>query len=880
MKLKPFQTQDLARAALHDGLILSWDTGLGKTWALFLWPLLKVRFHPEGDTIVPNAPVLIIAPGDLHKQIADEGWNHFRVRVQTLDSQETFIQLTRQPNSALTHQDASGRPVLPPAFYITSYTQLASNGVQKLPDPDDYPDPVALQQHLCLPTGTHVPLAAQLGRHDIQPEFSTVCEFYAHRATRFAEPFDLLGVSPADTLAVLESSLAAALEKFNHTWMDPKFCARQKAALNDAAATLRQLLSPQGGDTPFARLRTDQQHFILRAFLRHRLTLYAAHNGQFKPDGSADSPSRGCPNPFEPDQWEPNKASPQPSPHPLIQPSPHPLIQPSNRIKCLYSPSLSDLCYNAFDAVVIDEGVKMKGEDTLVGRGVRQMEPKYRLVLTATPVKNRLPDVFRLAWWASGGKTAAHARWPYADDSTERQKFAETFMVTERNLSKEKAAQAKGEKISGGRFKKLTPEVCNVHKLWKLFGPIVLRRRKQDTGIDIVPKLRKVIRCELGTQQKRVYRYHLNADYQDINGNKAVGAQLQALRMAAADPSSEHLQPVAGANSETCPACRGSGCPSCHETGAVPLPYRSASPFVPKMATALTLLAEILERREQVIVFSAFNDPLDHLSRWLDQAGVRHTKLDGRVSQKQRGLKAAVFKQGRADQSSLPVTLAGVECMAEGHSFHLANNVILIAYSWAADKFKQALDRVHRMNSVKPVNIYVVLCAGTIDRKLESLTDEKSDAAELVLDGRLIGERPDEINLAQLLNLAREEFNTQDQTVDESLLQRQWPDLRARLARAMAAWDEGLPASFGAPPSSPPRGGRADVCIPTIFTGALACLMRQDDAESSESRLPAAPALAPEESRGEGEGEGEGGTYPAPRERVRRVVSGDLWSRL
>ena len=46
MKLKVFQKQDLARAALKDGLILSWDTGLGKTWALYLWPLLKARLRP------------------------------------------------------------------------------------------------------------------------------------------------------------------------------------------------------------------------------------------------------------------------------------------------------------------------------------------------------------------------------------------------------------------------------------------------------------------------------------------------------------------------------------------------------------------------------------------------------------------------------------------------------------------------------------------------------------------------------------------------------------------------------------------------------------------------------------------------------------------
>ena len=74
------------------------------------------------------------------------------------------------------------------------------------------------------------------------------------------------------------------------------------------------------------------------------------------------------------------------------------------------------------------------------------------------------------------------------------------------------------------------------------------------------------------------------------------------------------------------------------------------------------------------------------------------------------------------------------------------------------------------MNSVKPVNVYVVLCQGSVDRKLESLVQEKGDAAELVLDGQLIGERTEEINLAELLHGARREFDAKDNTLNEALL--------------------------------------------------------------------------------------------------------------
>ncbi|HVM48406.1 MAG TPA: DEAD/DEAH box helicase [Candidatus Acidoferrum sp.] len=787
MKLKTFQRQDLARAALKDGLILGWDTGLGKTWAMFVWPLLKVGFDrpPQPSTLNPQPsarlrprlPVLIVAPGDLHQQIREEAFTHFGVVVQPLDSQQTFEQLTRLPGSRLTHTDETGRPIVPPGFYITSYTQLTTNGVAPVPDPEDW-EPCALLDWLAMPIGVHRAPVEPSGTP--MPPCADVCTFFAWRAVRWADEFDALHASPRTTIQELDATLQQRLDSLRH-W-DEKAAAAQRKRLLAAHAVLVNLCG-RTPDTRFADLSRRQQDWIVRAFCADKILEYSAGMGELK-------------------------AYPIGEPPPGYDPAkPETDTRPKRYVKCLYSPSLADLCWSAFDCVVVDEGVKMKGETTIVGRGVRSLNPRFRLVLTATPVKNRLPDAFRLAWWAVGGKAEATPIFPYRDESSERERFASTFMVTERNLSKEEQAKADGKKATGSRFRKYTAEVCNVHRLWKLFGPIILRRRKQDAGEDIVPKVRKVIRCQMGTLQKKVYQYHLDAEYRDVNGKLAVGAQLQALRIAAADPSSDHLKPQPGEPEETCP-CRSlnsqpstlnpSPCPVCRGRGSVPLPPRSTNPYVPKAATVLTLIAEILERREQAVVFSAFNDPLDNFSHWLSEADVRHVLLDGRVSQKSRGDQAAIFKQGRRNDASIPVMLAGVECMAEGHSFHLANNVILMAYSWAYDKFKQALDRVHRMNSVKPVNVYVVVCPGTIDLRLESLVQEKADASELVLDGRLIGERTEEVNLAELLHVARREFNAREATIDEDALRSQWPALRQRLHHAWRQWID-LPAAVARP---------------------------------------------------------------------------------
>lgn len=624
MKLRQFQKQDYARLALTPGGILAHDTGLGKTWAAYTWPLLKVGFTPlPGPTykMRPSAPVLIVAPGDLHQQFIEEAAQHFKAEVVRIPDQATFRRMA--------HLDpGTGRWHLPAGYYITSYTQLGVNGVVPLPSTADDPE-------------------------------------YLMDITR----------TRLDTL--IKGHNAAALRAGTPHW----------EALN--------------GPGQLSALITQLQP-ILASMTEE---VGASRKG----------------------------------------------------IRCVFSPSLADLCQDAFQVVVVDEAVRMKGKDTLIAMGVRQMSPPFRLVLTATPVKNRVPDLFWLAWWACGSQAQAHARWPYDPDGQED--FANTFCVSERNLTKAAKAKAGG---GGGRYKKLTPQVCNIHRIWKLMAPIILRRRKHDSGVEIVAKHRHVYRVPLGTEQAKVYKAHLEWKPKDKNGKTALGAQLQALRMVAASPNSASL------------------------------PRGRSHPYTPKLATVLTLTQQILARGEQVIIFSPFHDPLDTLSGRLRSACVRHSVLDGRVSQRERGEVASMFKKGPA--GGLPVILAGVECMSEGHSFPLCNNVILLSYPWALDKVLQAEDRAYRLNSVRDLNSYRIVCDGSIDRKMESQIGEKSDSAELVLDGHLIGDNASEMSLAELLSIAERDFETATQTVPEEALEAEWPALQAQLRRSASGW--GMPQTL------------------------------------------------------------------------------------
>lgn len=396
-------------------------------------------------------------------------------------------------------------------------------------------------------------------------------------------------------------------------------------------------------------------------------------------------------------------------------------------------------------------------------------------MVTATPIKNRLPDIFWLAWWATGGQAEPHARWPYAGTAKDQTRFAETFLMRERNLTREAKARMEGRSTTYQRF---IASVCNIQGLWKLFAPIVLRRRKRDMEAEIPPKIRHVVHVTMGTAQAVVYQYHLNANYVDRYGSQAIGAKLQALRIVAANPCSPLLRAVADHD--------GHG------------EFRSNHDYIPKLACALNLICRFLNAGEQVIVFSAFQSSSDVLAARLREATVPYMTLDGRVSPKRRGMLSQEFKNRK-----VPVLLAGIESMAEMHSFPECTNAILMSYSWAWDKFEQAINRIHRINSRGPVHVYSIICEGSIDRKLEEMIHEKADSAELVIDGKLLEKEQPEVDFCKLIAVAEKEFHSSVQSIDERTLKNEWSHLRQNLTSAAAQW-LGF-ASFAARTSSANR---------------------------------------------------------------------------
>ena len=136
----------------------------------------------------------------------------------------------------------------------------------------------------------------------------------------------------------------------------------------------------------------------------------------------------------------------------------------------------------------------------------------------------------------------------------------------------------------------------------------------------------------------------------------------------------------------------------------------------------MSMLSNLIEEGRRVLVFSQFTGMLDLIAQALQKAGIDYVLLTGDT--KDRATPVRRFQNGE-----VPLFLISLKAGGVGLNLTAADTVIHYDPWWNPAAENQATDRAHRLGQDKPVFVYKLIVAGSIEEKIVSLQEKKAALA-------------------------------------------------------------------------------------------------------------------------------------------------------
>ena len=165
-----------------------------------------------------------------------------------------------------------------------------------------------------------------------------------------------------------------------------------------------------------------------------------------------------------------------------------------------------------------------------------------------------------------------------------------------------------------------------------------------------------------------------------------------------------------------------------------------------KLRSFLELTDELLRNRHKALVFSQFLGHLEKVREALDARGIRYQYIDGAVPAQQRAARVAAFQSGDGDLFLISLKAGGT-----GLNLTAADYVIHLDPWWNPAVEDQASDRAHRIGQSRPVTVYRLIVADSIEERILDLHRHKRDLAADLLEGAEASARMSEDELIALI---------------------------------------------------------------------------------------------------------------------------------
>ena len=151
-----------------------------------------------------------------------------------------------------------------------------------------------------------------------------------------------------------------------------------------------------------------------------------------------------------------------------------------------------------------------------------------------------------------------------------------------------------------------------------------------------------------------------------------------------------------------------------------------------KLDALLEMLEPLIADGRRILLFSQFTSMLDLIEQHLLEHHWRYVRLDGGTVDRETPI-------NRFSRGDVPLFLLSLKAGGTGLNLTAADTVIHYDPWWNPAAETQATDRAHRIGQDKPVFVYKLICAGTVEERIQALQQRKSELARAVLDGGTSG---------------------------------------------------------------------------------------------------------------------------------------------
>ncbi|KAK6058327.1 protein, SNF2 family [Cooperia oncophora] len=383
--------------------------------------------------------------------------------------------------------------------------------------------------------------------------------------------------------------------------------------------------------------------------------------------------------------------------------------------------------------MIIDEGHRLKNHNcklTLMLNGY--FHAQHRLLLTGTPLQNKLPELWALLNFLLPSI--------FSSCGTFEQWFNAPFATT-------------GEKVELNQEETM----LIIRRLHKVLRPFLLRRLKKEVESQLPDKTEYVIKCDQSALQKVLYKHMqkgLLIDSKQQSGGRALMNTVVHLRKLCNHPFL--FQSVED-------SCRAFW--KVDEVSGQDL-YRVSG----KLELLDRILPKLKATGHRVLMFCQMTTMMTIIEDFFNYRKWKYLRLDGSTKPDERGQLLELYN---APDSEYFLFMLSTRAGGLGLNLQTADTVIIFDSDWNPHQDMQAQDRAHRIGQKREVRVLRLITTNSVEERILAAAKYKLNVDEKVIQAGKFDQRSTGAERKQMLEQiirAESEDDEDDEVPDDETI--------------------------------------------------------------------------------------------------------------